>query len=393
MKIYPLQIFKIYNNYNPQIQANKPEFVITDLQHDIVSFGKKRNHKKEKTNLTEEEQLALIQQRKRAQFEFKNRVKEEKIKRIEAKKRGETYVSPFAQPKQKKTSSQNQTTEIDTSRVSKTPNHETSTPKNNGRISNITQATYLTQTQSQNSQNISKRETISPEEKLKIEHEKAKLKQLFINDKMREALVSGLVSEKKLELIINRLRKYPELLEELFFAPKGGDLILALPDEVMEKVLQNAHNLEKLVFSKDSQGRRFIEKAPTSKIIIFNEAAKNMPELLSRAYTARNESGQIPAHYLEPEALISMNEVLFGQPNVLDKIYTTTDKHGNTPAHNRFYASYSAISKTLKDLPATATKVARVKNNYGEQYDNAILNAKGYNGPYKETWDYILKNC
>ena len=86
MKIYPLQIFKIYNNYNPQIQANKPEFVITDLQHDIVSFGKKRNHKKEKTNLTEEEQLALIQQRKRAQFEFKNRVKEEKIKRIEAKK-------------------------------------------------------------------------------------------------------------------------------------------------------------------------------------------------------------------------------------------------------------------------------------------------------------------
>lgn len=234
---------------------------------------------------------------------------------------------------------------------------------------------------------------LSSSETLEQEHKKAKLRKNFLTNDFRETIKNHLISDKKLEIIIERLKEHPDIIEDLFFEPAGGELALKLSDKIFETVLKNTNNYEKLVFSKDGNGKTFIQKAPDSKIIIFNEAAQDMPALLENVYTIADSRGRLPAHYLPPKVLKSMNAVLKNNPRILHTIYTTQDKHGNTPAHNRFYASYKEISKVLKEMPATASKIERLQNKFGENYTHAILQAKQYKGPYKETWNYILNNC
>lgn len=238
-----------------------------------------------------------------------------------------------------------------------------------------------------------KNKALSPEEKLLREHEKARLKKAFVNNSLRKAITQKTISDKKLKVIIGKISEYPEIIEELFFEPAGGGLMLNVSDDILKSVLQNTSNYRKLIFTKDLNGETFIEKAPSSKIIIFNEEAKKFPEILTRLYMQKDKKGRVPAHYLPPEALKSMNECLKKYPKLLHKIYTTQDKHGNTPAHNRFYASYKIILPLINNMPETTSQINKLENEYGEKFNEAITKAQKYKGPYKSTWNYILNNC
>lgn len=230
------------------------------------------------------------------------------------------------------------------------------------------------------------------QENLKKEHEKARLKKNFITSSLGNAISNNLIPEKKLKQIINNMSEYPDLIEELFFEPKNGDLMLKVSDSVMQKILSHTHNLSRLALTEDAKGNIFVEKASPSKIRIFNDAAKNNPELLEKVYTHRNRNNQVPAHYIDPESLKSMNKVLLPYPWLLNAIYTSQDKRGNTPMYNRFQASHIIIKNTLHKFPATLKRVTALENKYGERYDDALLKAKRYSGPYERTWNYILTN-
>jgi len=369
MNIQSIQTFPISFRTNTAQKNVKPTQLNT-LTSDTVSFGARNRNKKQQTQeLTPEEKQALIMERKKARFKFKQWVKEERIKRIEAQKHNIEYVSPFAQPKQKTILPQTQR-----DLVNQENPHTVKKPKHNKTIKNqIVES--------------------APSEKLRHEHEKARLKKIIATDSLREAITHKLISDKKLEVIINKIKEYPDLMEELFFEPAGGVVMLEVSDEIMKNVLRYTANFEKLLFTKDDKGLTFIEKAPTSKVIILNEAIKKDAKSLEKLYTEKGKFGKIPAHYLPPEALASMNEVLANNPKLIEQIYLTQDKHGNTPAHNRFYESYKVISQVLTNRPQLAARISRLKNNYGETYDNAILKAQQYQGPYDATWNFILKNC
>lgn len=264
-------------------------------------------------------------------------------------------------------------------------NLEDTTPKNN-----VTNRLYSKNPFANKNKTV---DIMDSSEKLKREHEKARLKKSFITNSLDNAISNNLIPEKKLKQIIDTMSEYPDLIEELFFDPKNGDLMLKVPDSVMQKILSCTHNLSQLALTEDKDGKIFVEKASISKIKIFNEAAKDNPKLLAKVYTHKNQNQQIPAHYIEPEALKSMNKVLMPYPRILETIYTSQDKLGNTPMHKRFQASHTIIKNALSELPATFKKISTIKNKSGEKYNVAMAKAKCYSGPYKQSWNYILTNC
>ena len=231
--------------------------------------------------------------------------------------------------------------------------------------------------------------------KRKQKENEKEIKKLYVNKKVKQAILNKQLRTKTLNNIVSKLNHNPVLMRTLFLEPSGGDVMLALPEKIMKRVcmhLPEAKYFEKFALSKDKDGKTFIEKASSSQIKIFNEQAKKFPKVLRKVYTLKNASGQIPAHYISPEALDSMNIALRPYPEILKKIYTTTDKDGNTPAHNRFYYGQAVIAQAMaKDIP-TVRIMYSTANKDGKLFDSALTWAENYKGPYAKTWDYILQN-
>jgi len=231
------------------------------------------------------------------------------------------------------------------------------------------------------------------EAKIEYEHKKAETKKKYINPNLQLRIKERIISDKELIFIINRIQKYPELINETFFEPNNGELLFYTSDYITQKLLSintDYNKLLSLISTEDKDGKIFMERIPISKLSIFNETLSQIPNVLISAYLTPNKQNQLPAHYLPLEGLKMMNETLKDYPTILAQIYTHVDKIGNTPMHNRFRKGQSIIKEALSFQPETLSKIRKTKNRYDEYPDTIIKKAQNYDGPYKETWQIIL---
>ncbi len=231
------------------------------------------------------------------------------------------------------------------------------------------------------------------EAKMAYEHQKAETKKKYINPNLQLRIKERIISDKELIFIINRIQKYPELINETFFEPHNGELLFCTSDDITQRLLSvntDYNKLLSLITTEDKDGKIFMEKIPLSKLAIFNDTLSQMPNVLIAAYLTPNKQNQLPAHYLPLDGLKMMNESLKDYPTILAQIYTYTDKMGNTPMHNRFRKGQNIIKEALTFQPETLTKIRKIRNRHDEYPETIIKKAERYDGPYKETWKMIL---
>ena len=231
------------------------------------------------------------------------------------------------------------------------------------------------------------------EAKIAYEHAKAETKKKYVHPNLSLRIKEHIISDKELFFVINKIKDYPELINETFLEPENGTLLFHMSDNIMQKILGEStdyNSLLRLITTKDEDGKLFIEKLPTSKIATFNESLKRTPTALIAAYLTENKKKQIPAHYMPLEGLSLMNEALKDYPAIIAQIYTHTDNAGNTPMHNRFRKGQSIIKDALIFQPETLARIRRIKNKHGDYPETVLKKAENYSGPYEETWKIIL---
>ena len=231
------------------------------------------------------------------------------------------------------------------------------------------------------------------EEKIEYEHKKAEIRKKYITPSIQVRIKEQIISDKELDFIINKIKKYPELINELFIEPENGDVLLKLSDKSFQNIFENYSDYERLIKlfeSRDKNNKIFMEKINDSKLAILNDTLKKMPTVLISAYLIPNKDNQLPAHYVSLNGLKMMNESIKDYPAILAQIYTHTDNIGNTPMHNRFRKGQELIKQALIYQPETISRIRRIRNKYDEYPETILKKIEKYSGPYEETWKIIL---
>ena len=134
----------------------------------------------------------------------------------------------------------------------------------------------------------------------------AEIRKKYITPSIQVRIKEQIISDKELDFIINKIKKYPELINELFIEPENGDVLLKLSDKSFQNIFENYSDYERLIKlfeSRDKNNKIFMEKINDSKLAILNDTLKKMPTVLISAYLIPNKDNQLPAHYVSLNGL------------------------------------------------------------------------------------------